>query len=241
LNPRQRRGAFLLVVTSVLAVAVFVGVLYYVRTVSTQVGPMTTVLQLSRSVEALEPIEPDMLEEVQIPERWVPATAVHDLRAVNDLVAATDYEAGSMVQSGMLIDRPGIQPGFREVAILVDAETGVAGKVEPGDHVDIIATMEGSETAKAVSRVWVSNVLVLEVGLPRTLENPDDLSETTTGLPVTFALTTDDALTLAYVESFSVKMRLALRGAGDEEKLPSEERVYDGTIPKPRPTAKAKG
>jgi Flp pilus assembly protein CpaB len=239
LNPRQRRGVFLLVVTSVLAVAVFAGVLYYVRTVSTQVGPMTTVLQLNRAVEALEPIEPDMLEEVEIPERWVSATAVKDPRAVNDLVAATDYEAGSVVQAGMLIERPGVQPGFREVAILVDAETGVAGKVEPGDHVDIIATMEGSATAKPVSRVWVSNVLVLEVGLPRTLENPDDLSATTTGLPVTFALTTDDALTLAYVESFSVKMRLALRGAGDEEKLPSEERVYDGTTPKP--PVKARG
>ncbi|MGI5189400.1 Flp pilus assembly protein CpaB [Promicromonospora sp. CA-289599] len=230
---------FLLVVTSVLAVAVFGGVLYYVRTVSTQVGPMTTVLQLNRAVEALEPIEPAMLEEVEIPERWAPATAVHSLEEVDNLVAATDYKEGSVVQSGMLIDRPGVQPGFREVAILVDSETGVAGKVEPGDHVDIIATMAGSETVKPVSRVWVSNVLVLEVGLPRTLEDPDDLSETTTGLPVTFALTTDDALTLAYVESFSVKMRLALRGAGDEEQLPTEERVYDGTAPKP--PAKAKG
>lgn len=233
MNPRQRRGAFLLVITSVLAVAVFVGVLYYVGTVSSQVGPMTTVLQLKRSVEALEPIEPDMLEEVQIPERWAPATAVQDARAVNNLVAATDYEAGSVVQSGMLIDRPGVQPGFREVAILVDAETGVAGKVEPGDHVDIIATMEGSDTARPVSRVWVSNALVLEVGLPRTLENPDDLSDSTSGLPVTFALTTDDALTLAYVESFSVKMRLALRGTGDEGELSTEERVYDGTTPTP--------
>ncbi|PUB30162.1 pilus assembly protein CpaB [Promicromonospora sp. AC04] len=233
MNPRQRRGAFLLVVTSVLAVAVFVGVLYYVRTVSSQVGPMTTVLQLNRSVEALEPIEPAMLEEVEIPERWAPTTAVHSVREVNNLVAATDYEEGSVVQSGMLINRPGVQPGFREVAILVDAETGVAGKVEPGDHVDIIATMEGTETAKPVSRVWVSNALVLEVGLPRTLEDPDDLSDSTSGLPVTFALTTDDALTLAYVESFSVKMRLALRGAGDEEQLPTNERVYDGTDPAP--------
>ncbi|MFD7023883.1 Flp pilus assembly protein CpaB [Promicromonospora sukumoe] len=230
---------FLLVVTSILAVAVFGGVLYYVRTVSTQVGPMTTVLQLNRAVEALEPIEPEMLEEVQVPERWVSATAVKDARAVNGMVAATDYEAGSVVQAGMLIDRPGIQPGYREVAILVDSETGVAGKVEPGDHVDIIATMEGSEKVKPVSRVWVSNVLVLEVGLPRELENPDDLSETTTGLPVTFALTTDDALTLAYVESFSVKMRLALRGAGDVEDLAAEERIYDGTAPEP--PAKAKG
>jgi pilus assembly protein CpaB len=220
---------FFLVVTSILAVAVFVGVLYYVRTVSTQVGPMVTVLQLNRSVDALEPVDESMLDRVSVPERWVPETAVRSVADTADLVAATAYEEGSMLQSGMLVERPGVQPGFREVAILVDAETGVAGKVEPGDHVDIIATMGGAGDVKPVSRVWVSNVLVLEVGLPRTVEDPDDLS-TTSGLPVTFALSTQDALTLAYVESFSVKMRLALRGAGDEDLLPAQQRVYDGTI-----------
>lgn len=230
MNPRQRRGVLFLVVTSMLAVAVFVGVLYYVRTVSTQVGPSVTVLQLNRSVDALEPVDESMLDQVRVPERWVPDTAVRSVEDTADLVAATAYEEGSMLQAGMLVERPGVQPGFREVAILVDAETGVAGKVEPGDHVDIIATMGGTEETKPVSRVWVSNALVLEVGLPRTLEDPDGLS-TTSGLPVTFALSTQDALTLAYVESFSVKLRLALRGAGDEDMLPAEQRVYDGTTP----------
>lgn len=231
MNPRQRRGTFFLVVTSILAVAVFVGVLSYVRTVSSQVGPVATVLQLNRSVDALESIDESMLDEVEMPERWVPETAVRDAEDADGLVAATAYEEGSMLQGGMLIERPGVQPGFREVAILVDAETGVAGKVEPGDHVDIIATMGGGADAKAVSRVWVSNVLVLEVGLPQDVEDPDGLA-TTSGLPVTFALSTEDALTLAYVESFSVKMRLALRGAGDEDMLPAEQRVYDGAAPK---------
>lgn len=231
MNPRQRRGVFFLVVTSILAVAVFVGVLSYVRTVTSQVGPMATVLQLNRSVDALEPVDASMLDRVTVPERWVPRTAVRDVEDVDDLVAATAYEKGSLLQGGMLVERPGVQPGFREVAIIVDAETGVAGKVEPGDHVDIIATMGGAGDVEPVSRVWVSNVLVLEVGLPRTLEDPDDLS-TTSGLPVTFALSTQDALTLAYVESFSVKLRLALRGAGDEDMLPAEQRVYDGSAPK---------
>lgn len=69
MNPRQRRGVFFLVVTSILAVAVFVGVLYYVRTVSSQVGPVATALQLNRSVDALEPIDESMLDRVEVPER----------------------------------------------------------------------------------------------------------------------------------------------------------------------------
>src|SRR5690606_39498429 len=64
--PRQRRGVFFLVVTSILAVAVFVGVLSYVRTVSSQVGPMVTVLRLTESVDALEPVEESMLESVRV-------------------------------------------------------------------------------------------------------------------------------------------------------------------------------
>lgn len=230
MNPRQRRGVVLLVATSILAVGVFAGVFYYVSTVSSQVGPMTTVLQLNRSVEALEPIERTMLDEVEVPRRWVPETALHRSQEAEGLVAATDYEQGSVIQTGMLVPRPGLQPGYREVAIVVDAETGVAGKVRPGDHVDIIATTGGSEGSAPVSRVWVENVLILEVGLPQTLEDPENLA-TTQGLPVTFALTAQDALTVAYVESFSVKMRLALRGAGDEAELPAPGRVFNGTIP----------
>lgn len=231
MNPRQRRGVFLLVVTSVLAVAVFAGVLYYVRTVSTQVGPMTTVLQLNRAVEAQEAIEPAMLEEVEVPERWAPESAVHAKADVEGLVAATGYRRGAMIQTGMLVERPIVEPGFREVAVIVDAETGVAGKVRPGDRVDVIATMRAKEKSSDLARVWVSNVLVVEVGIPTTVAEPDDIAPSR-GLPVTFALSTEDALTLAYIETFSEKMRIALRGAGDAAEIPFEERTFDGTVRK---------
>ena len=40
----------------------------------------------------------------------------------------------------MLATPPEINQGEREVAILVDASTGVAGKIEPGRQVDVIAS-----------------------------------------------------------------------------------------------------
>ena len=40
----------------------------------------------------------------------------------------------------MLAAPPEINDGEREVAILVDASTGVAGKIEPGADVDVIAS-----------------------------------------------------------------------------------------------------
>lgn len=230
MNPRQRRGAVFLALTIVGALVVFFGVISYVGDVTSQVGPLTKVVRLKEDVVAYQPLTEDSFELVEIPERWTTATSVRSVADVVGLVAATDYPAGSVVQEGMAVPRPGVQPGFREVAILVDAETGVAGKVSPGDRVDIIATSQGDEqTGIAPSaEVWVSNALVLEVGLPQTVDGKDERGNfaSTSGVPVTFALPAKEALRLAYVESFSVKLRLALRGAGDSEVLPQDSLVY---------------
>lgn len=230
MNPRQRRGALLLVVTSIGAIVVFFAVLTFVGDVSSKVGPMTGVLQFTRDVAALEPIESDMIEIVEVPERWAPSTAMHTENEVVGLVAGAGYVAGSTVQEGMLVPRPGVQPGYREVAIVVDAETGVAGKVAPGNHVDIIATVAGTETTAARAEIWVSNALVLEVGVPTGVEGSDSSGNfsTSSGVPVTFALTAEDALRLAYIESFSVKLRLALRGDGDDQELAPVDQVFEG-------------
>lgn len=228
MNPRQRRGAFLLVVTALGAIAVFFSVVVYVGDISSQVGPLAKTLQLNRPVAAYEPLEPDMFDVVEVPERWLPPTAVRDVAETSGLVAAVELAEGSYLQQDMLTERPGVQPGYREVAIVVDAETGVAGKVRPGDHVDIIATIEGDETTPPRAEVWVSNALVLEVGVPQDVASSDDAGNfgSSSGVPVTFALPAPDSLRLAYVESFSVKLRLALRGDGDDQVLEGADLIY---------------
>ena len=70
---------------------------------------------------------------------------------------------------------PEINQGEREVAILVDAATGVAGKIEPGRQVDVIASY-GAEDGDAAtgkkpkpnrSIVIVPGARVIAVGAPR--------------------------------------------------------------------------
>lgn len=230
MNPRQRRGALLLILTTLGAIGVFFAVLSFVSEVNSKVGKMTEVQQLARDVSAYEPIEPDMLTTVSLPERWIPEGAIRSANDVVGLVAATDYFEGATLQEGMAVPRPGIQPGYREVAIVVDAETGVAGKVQPGDHVDIIATIDESENAPARAELWASDVLVLEVGIPQDIEETDSSGNFSrgSGVPVTFALEASDAVRLAYIESFSVKLRLALRGAGDSEAVSDTDRIFAG-------------
>ena len=115
MNPRQRRGVLLLLVTLLGAALTFVGVATYVSSVSSQVGPMTQVLRLTTDVEALHAVTEADVEVVEVPERWAPANAVSSYGQVEGLVAASAYAAGSVLQTGMLTDPPGLTNGAREI------------------------------------------------------------------------------------------------------------------------------
>ena len=229
MNPRQRRGVLLLLATALGAVAVFVAVSVYVGDVNSKVGAYAPVLELTADVTELQPITADMVTVTQLPARWVSQTALTSVDQIVGMVATGNYTAGSSLQDGMVAAPPGLQPGYREVAILVDAETGVAGKVTSGDRVDIIATTRGTDATTQRSEIWVENALVLEVGVTTHVENQDTAGgfQEGTGVPVTFALPVEEALRLAYVESFSTKLRLALRGRGDEASLPLDQLFFE--------------
>ena len=84
-------------------------------------------------------------------------------------------------------------------------------------------------TKERTSQVIVQNVLITEVGVVQTVESENEAGgfQENQAVPVTFALSTEDSLKLSYAESFAVKLRLALRGAGDSELLTDEQRSYD--------------
>ncbi len=239
MNPRQRRGALLVVVALAGAVAVFASVLSFVSSVSAKVGPLVGVVALSHDVAPFTAITPADVTVVEVPRQWAPAGAVLDAASVVGLVSPSALPAGTYAQAGMFETSPGVADGYREVAILVDAETGVAGKVSAGDRVDVIATTAadgsaggsgtaaGAPTAPATAQVWVQDALVLNVGVVQDVQ-----ADTTGGLtegkavPVTFALPVADALRLAYAESFAVKVRLALRGGGDDAPVATDQQVF---------------
>ena len=127
--------------TILAAALTFIGVAAYVNSVSSQVGPMTRVVRLTTDVAAMHPIAQSDIEVVEVPVRWTPAGAVTSFGQIEGLVTVGSYQSGEVLQTGMLTEPPGLQAGYREVAIMVDAETGVAGRISTGDYVDIIATV----------------------------------------------------------------------------------------------------
>lgn len=208
------------------AVAVFVSIVGYVGSVRAEVGVKTDVLQLKRPVKAFTPISADDLKSIRVPEKWSPDTMVTDVAQLEGKVAAADLPAGAHLQKGMLVPSPALEPGQREIAIMIDAETGVAGKVHEGMPVDIYATyqrQQGERQQSCAARI-VAAARVIQIGQETEVRDERNSSVTESQVPVTFALSAADSLKLTREESFANKIRLALIGGSgrgvDGAKLP---------------------
>ena len=236
MNPRQRRGILLILVTILGAIVTFLAVLNYVQSVSSQVGPKTTVLELSKDVAELQEITAADVTATEVPERWAPKDAVHDLSEFQGKVTASSYRKGAVIQTSMLQDPPQLTEGDREVTIMVDAETGVAGKITSGSRVDVVSTLQDPNDKQQTAQVIIQNALITDVGVATQVEDESASGDFTKSeaVPVTFALTPDESLKLAYAESFSKKVRLLLRRDGDDSSVNSPE--YSTTTDSPDAT-----
>lgn len=229
MNPRQRRGAVLMILASIGAVAVFVAVLSYVSSVRAEVGDFRTVLQLTKDVEANSSITDSMFKKVEVPKKWLGGSFITDPDRLDGKVAVKDLSKDSYLNSGMITEAPKLQAGQREIAILIDAETGVAGKVQPGSIVDIYATYagDGQSTKNCATRI-LANSRVIDVGQQRSERKSNDQgqAELEAVVPVTFALSPTESLELTRAESFADKVRLAIVGPGSTT-VPDRESVCD--------------
>lgn len=237
MNSRQRRGVILLIVSVLCALAAFAGVLALIRDVESKVGPEKTAYELKDDVPAYRSLSGDQFVKVSVPERWLPRTAVTDLDEVRGKVATNKLRKGSLLQADMMSERPELESGEQEIAIMIDSETGVAGKINPGSRVNIFATFEGEQQASGKgrspnqSKVIVSDAKVIDVGKLTPFKEDDNQDQRTRqreqeGVPITFALSAADAQRVAYAESFAEHVRLALVAPGDGTEIPKSDRTY---------------
>jgi pilus assembly protein CpaB len=233
-NPRQRRAVLLLAIAAAGLLGVFVLVANYVSGVDTQVGQKVSVLELTKDAKKNEAITDDMVVEKQIPQRWAPRSALERTQIVG-LIAGSDLARNSILQEGMLVSPPDLNEGEREVAILVDASTGVAGKIEPGRRVDVIAAFPSEDKTQRPNRsiVVVAGARVIAVGSPRLKSGGGDVQQDPTQVvPVTFALSKRQELRVSYAQSFAQDVRLALIRQGDDPNRTLDETVFRGEDPK---------
>ncbi|MFC9848822.1 Flp pilus assembly protein CpaB [Streptomyces sp. NPDC060223] len=231
MNSRQRRGVILLVLSALCAMGAFAGVLSVIRDVNSKVGPEVAAYRLKDDIAPYKVLSADQFEKVEMPERWLSSTAVTDLSQIRGKIAVTQLEKGSLLQTDMIVDRPALEAGQQEIAIMIDASTGVAGKINPGSRVNIYATFK-AEGDKGVnqSKVIVENARVIDVGKLTALDPGQSTVErsrtATQAVPITFALDTADAQRVAFAESFAEHVRLALVAGGSNTPVAPGDRTY---------------
>ncbi|WP_328915796.1 MULTISPECIES: Flp pilus assembly protein CpaB [unclassified Streptomyces] len=228
MNSRQRRGVVLLVVSVLCALAAFAGVLAVVSDARSQVGPKVTAYELSTDIPAYTALSASDVRRIAVPRRWLPDTAVRELGDLRGKIAAVALKKGSLLQSDMVSARPELKAGQMEIAIMIDAETGVAGKITPGARVNIFATFAGKkDTDPDISQIIVSGAQVIDVGEIKAFDKSDDAQRLSAqGVPITFALDAQDAQRVAFAESFARHVRLALVAPGDTTSPAGSDRTY---------------
>lgn len=230
MNSRQRRGVILLLLSVVCALGAFAGVLSVISDVKSKVGPEVAAYRLKDDVAPYTPLSAAQFEKIEMPERWLSRTAVTDLAEIRGKIAVTGLRAGSLLQKDMVVDQPALKAGEQELAIMIDAATGVAGKITPGSTVNVYATFAGQRAGAAdQSKLIVENARVIDVGRLTSLEPDRDDRERrpTEAVPITFALGAVDAQRITYAESFADEVRLALVAPGGASDVAPSERTYE--------------
>ncbi|MFI8825964.1 Flp pilus assembly protein CpaB [Streptomyces sp. NPDC053431] len=229
MNSRQRRGVILLLLSVLCALGAFAGVLSVISDVNSKVGPEVTAYRIKSDIAPYKALGPGQFEKITMPERWLPATAVTDLGQTEGKIAVTTLKKGSLLQKDMIVDRPALAAGQQEIAIMIDAATGVAGKITPGSTVNMYATFAGERGGQAAqSKLIVAGARVLDVGplTPIGAGREERGSRATEAVPITFALSTVDAQRVAYAESFAEHVRLALVAPGSTTPPDPRDRTY---------------
>jgi pilus assembly protein CpaB len=122
----------------------------------------------------------------------------------------------------MLIQNPGLVAGKRAFTIIVNAQSGVAFQIEPGDLVDVVATYPAPNSTNPGTRpgsrnraeVVVPSAEVLTVGQPAAG------TETGASVPVNLLLTPDQVLRVLFAESFAAKLSLSKVAPGSTPTTP---------------------
>lgn len=232
-------------VAAFLAIGVFVGVVAYVQNVSSQTGPTTEVYVAKEDIGAFQPIELNKLTTTAVPNRYITPQMVTSPDQVIGQKATAKIVSGSYIQTDMIQPASSLADGQREISISFDAAAGVSGRVAPGDVVDVVASFararendQGESAYKRadipynVSGVIVSNAHVVSVGQPvdpnAVVGAADQTGAEVGSVPVTFAVTVEEAGRLSYAEAFAVSMRVMRIGNNETgTKVDSSDKSFD--------------
>ena len=149
----------------------------------------------------------------KMPQEFRPGTALTDINSLRGKVAITNLSANQVVVDGMFVEpqiaqvtaAQRVPAGQVAITASVDEVHGVAGLLVPGDHVNIMITLDTNE------RTLYQNVQVLFIGSTAAPQAGDTQAVTNPGSNlITFAVPQDAAQRIALASQQSGGLYLTL-------------------------------
>jgi pilus assembly protein CpaB len=182
----------------------------------------TKVIVAASTLEPGTRLDPKDLREIDWPA----------LKPMQGMFAKLDDCAGRVLISPLLENEPVLEgnlapkdssvglsamipPGMRGVAVAVNDVVGVAGFVQPGTIVDVLATGGLEGQASSLTRTILENIRVLAAG--QKIE--PDKQGTPQTVPVVTLLVTPDQANLLTLASTQGRIQLALRNSADTKQV----------------------
>ncbi|WP_051353321.1 Flp pilus assembly protein CpaB [Thalassobacillus devorans] len=122
-----------------------------------------------------------------------------------------------------------VEKGKRAMTVQIEEPQGVAGFIEAGDHVDVVAILTAPEEAKDdqhdAGTLILQNVQVLAVG-----HSADTDEEKARYQMVTLSVTPKEGLTLGFATKY--QLYLMLRSEGDDKVEPKNTHIHEDNLHK---------
>lgn len=198
-----------------------------------QPSKTVSVVVAAEDISADTVISPGMLRIETVPESQMLPGAATRTTDVIQKVTTIPVRIGEQLVTTMIVDKATafglagiIPPGTRAMTIAVDSADAVSGFLQPGDHVDVLATF--AQGADSVARTILQDVVLLAVNAnlrPVAREQPageargatqGQTPEATT-TRVTIAVTPSEAERLVAAQ-YKGKLKIGLRGLNDNSR-----------------------
>jgi len=203
----------------------------YMQDIKTSYLPddLIKVVRATASIKKDTLISDKQVEVVELPAQYAHPDSLRSKEAVVGKIAVSDIAAGEEILKQKLLspedkDRRlayAVPKLKRAVSIPIDNISGVSGFIEPGDKVDVVATVDipvrdfqGNEKPTSFSILVLQDIEVLAVGV-----NPDIAGKenSAVGKTLTLAVSVEEAQPLV-LASERGNLRLLLRSPIDDSK-----------------------
>ncbi len=201
-------------------------------------GETKEILVASVEIKTGDPITPQIVKLANWPVETLPEGVISDLKEVDGRRAKTKIYPGEPLIALKLLGKDekddvlgDLPPGMRAVAVKVDAVSGGAGLLKPGDKVDVFVHVNanpgaGIPVAKTISPKDLRNIKVFAIDSITTRGN--DGEQTVVAKTISLVVTPAQAKLVTLSQNLG-EIRLVGRNAKDNDTKEDDETQVDYT------------